>query len=139
VELSGGQREQWPQTTVAVNTQGLVVFAAVGQSPLAGRTLLAVDVGLDAAAVARLHVRDTRADGHHLDPQLMPRNPRIAEEGHLAEIAAVVGATDAHRMHADDHLAGRRRFGFGCLDESKRPGFFQQQGLHATHSMVSRP
>ena len=130
MELAGGHGEQLPQAAVAVHAERLVVFAAVGEAAGAGVAPLAVDVGLDAAAVAGSHVRDAGADGHHFDGQLMAGDPRITEERHLAEVAAVVGAADADGMHADHSLAGPRLGRLGNIDEPERLRLFELQGLH---------
>ena len=53
MKLSGGQFEKWLESPVAVNPKRLVVLATVGQTPQAGRALLTIDVGFDAAAIAR--------------------------------------------------------------------------------------
>ena len=53
VQLAGRHEELRPQSAVAVDAQRLVLLAAVGVAAPAGVTLLAVDVRLDRAAVAR--------------------------------------------------------------------------------------
>ena len=82
-----------------------MLLAAVGEAAPAGVALLAVDVRLDRAAVARLHVRHALADREHFDAELVPGNARIAEERHLAEIAAEIGAADADAVHAHERFA----------------------------------
>ena len=71
----------------------------------AGVAVRVVDVGLDRAAVAGLDVRHALADLDHLDPQLVAGDARIAEEGHLAEVAADVGPADADPVDAHQRLA----------------------------------
>ena len=130
MKLACGHREQRPQASVTVHAERLMVLTAVGQPALAGGTPLAIDVRLHAAAVARLDVRHPCADGHHLDPQFVPWDPRVAEEGHLAQVAAEVSAADADSVHANDCLAGERRRGLRDLDTPEILGLFQQQRLH---------
>jgi len=130
VELAGWHGEQPPQAAVAVDAERLVVLAAVGEPARAGVALLAVDVGLHAAAVARGHSGDIGADGHDLDPEFVPRDPRVAEKGHLAEVSAVVGSADADGMHANDGLARSGRRWFRDIDETKVFWLFEEQGLH---------
>ena len=130
MQLAGRHREQRSQAAVAVDTERLVMLAAVGEAPLTGIALLAVDVGLDAAAVARLHVLDPRPHRHHLDAEFMARDARVAEERHLAEVAAVVGAADADGMHADDGRAGAGCRRLRGVDEPEGLGVFEEQGLH---------
>jgi hypothetical protein len=126
MELSGRHGEERPQATVTVHAERLMVFAAIREPTPTRRTVLAVDVWLHAAAVARLDIRDPGTDGDHLDAEFVPRNPRIAEERHLAEVAAVVGAADADRMHADHRLAGRRCVRLRNLDISERFRLLEQ-------------
>jgi hypothetical protein len=121
-----------------MHAERLVVLAAVREATLARITPLAVDVGLDAAAVARPDVRDARPHGRHLDAQFVPGNPRIAEKGHLAEVAAVVGATDAHGMHPYDRLARARRRWLRDVDETKCFWLFEQERLHQTIRSLSK-
>jgi hypothetical protein len=79
--------------------------------------LLAVQVGLDAAPISGTHVRDPVTDAHHFDTQFMPRNPRIGEEGHLAQVASEVGAANAHLMDADHGLTRAGSGGFVDIDD----------------------
>ena len=76
-----------------------------------------------------LDVGDARADCEHLDAQLVAGNARVAEERHLAEIAADVGAADADAMHANQRLARARARGV-----LNRPievaGFFKTNCFH---------
>jgi hypothetical protein len=92
--------------------------------------VLAVDVGFDGAAVPGADVCDAIADGQHLDAQLMAWDPGVAEERHLAEVAAVVGATDANLTHPEQGLAGTRRGGFGNVEEPEGLGAFELEGAH---------
>ena len=137
MELAGRYGEQRPQAAVAVYAKRLMVLAAVGEATDARVARLAVDVGLDAAAVTGLHVRHARANGHHLDAEFVPRDPRITEKRHLPQEAPVVGAADAHRVDADHRLAGARRWRLRNVDEPKRLRAFEKQGLHGVSFAAS--
>jgi hypothetical protein len=79
--------------------------------------LLAIQVRLHAAPISGTHVGDPVADAHHFDTQFMPRNPRIGEEGHLAQVASEVGAANAHLMDTDHGLTRARSGGFIEIDD----------------------
>src|SRR5205085_2596520 len=96
----------------------------------AGRTRLAIQVRLDGAAVTRLDVGDVGADLEHLDAQLMAGNTRIAEERHLAQVAADVGAADADAMDANQGLSGAGTVGLGYADLLEQTGSFQLDRFH---------
>jgi hypothetical protein len=113
-----------------MDAEHLELPAAVGVPPPARVAVRVVEVRLDRAAVAGPDVYHPRADLEHLDPQLMPRNAGVAEERHLAQVAADVGAADADPVDAHQRLArpglpGRVRF-----DALEVLGRFQQQGFH---------
>jgi hypothetical protein len=67
VEFAGWQRKERPQSTVAVNAKSLVVLATVCEPTEAGITGLAVDVRLNAAAVASPYVRYALTHRNNLD------------------------------------------------------------------------
>ena len=112
MEFASWDRVVSPKASVAMHAQGLVVMTTIGVTPATGMAVLAIQVGLDAAPISGTHVRDPVADAHHFDAQFMPRNPRVGEEGHLAQVAAEVGTANAHLMDANHSLtrAGSRRF-----------------------------
>ncbi len=129
VQLPGRHDELRPQTAVAVDAEDFELLAAVRLAAAAGVTVRVVDVRLDGAAVAGLDVRHALADRHDLDAQLVAGDARIAEERHLAEIAADVGAADADTVDAHQRLAGTGFFGpsismrFQCLGASRDRAF----------------
>src|SRR6058998_3632306 len=92
VKLARGQDHPFAHAAVAHHAKGPVTFAAVGMAAAAGVALLAVEVRLDSAAITWPDIRHAFADGEHFDSQFVPRNARIAEEGHFSEVPAVVGA-----------------------------------------------
>src|SRR5262249_14354737 len=96
------------------------------------------DVRLDRAAVAGPDVGHARADGEHLDAELVAGDTRVAEEGHLAQVAADVGAADADAVDAHQRLARPRRRGPVDLDAAPPVRGIQGQGLHGSASPVWR-
>ena len=116
MQLAGRHLEQGLQATVAVHAQRLVMHTAVGLSNPAGMAPLAVDVGLDAAAIPGPDIFDTRPDCLHYHAEFVAGDSRVAEKRHLPQVAAVVGATDAHCLDPDNCLARPRRGWLGHLD-----------------------
>ena len=84
MELARGENYSFGHAPVQHHAKHLEIFAAVGASLAAWEALAAVHVRFHRTTVAGLHVRHGRADGEHLDAQLVSGNPRIAEERHLA-------------------------------------------------------
>src|SRR5439155_1365737 len=62
--------------------------------------------------------------------ELVPRNARVSEEGHLAEVTAVVRAADADAVGAHERLARPRRGRLGNFNAAERAGFFELDGFH---------
>jgi hypothetical protein len=133
VQLARGDGEEWPQAAVAVDTERLMVLAAIGVTALAGVALLAIDVRLHRAAIAGLDVRDIGADLDDLDAELVAGDARLAEEGHLAEVAAEVGAADADAMDADDRVAGAGTRRLRHIDAAKLLRLLELDGFHEIH------
>jgi len=101
MEFARRHNEPWPQAAVAVDAQGLVVDTTIGMTPLARKTLLAIDVRLDRAVVAGHdmgHPCSTRQD---LRAKFMTRNARVAVKSHLALIPRVIAPTDPDSMHSN--------------------------------------
>jgi hypothetical protein len=80
-------------------------------------TALAVQVRLDATPISGTHRRNPVTDAHHFDTQFMPWNPRVGEEGHLAQVASEVCAANAHLMDADHGLTRAGSGGFVDIDD----------------------
>jgi hypothetical protein len=91
---------------------------------------LAIDVGLNRAAVARLHVRHARADGKDLDTELVAGDARVGVERHLAEIASVVGAADTDAVHANDRFASGGCGRLGDIDARELLRLVEADGFH---------
>jgi hypothetical protein len=119
-----------------VDTERLVVLAAVGVARAAGVAALAVDVGFHGAAVAGPDPGDIGADGQHLDAKLVAWDARVGVERHLAEVTAVVGATDPDFMHADEGFTRAGLRGFGAFDETPGERLFELKGFHAEDSLA---
>jgi hypothetical protein len=117
MEFASWDRVVSPKASVAMHAQGLVVMTTIGVTPATGMAVLAIQVGLDAAPISGTHVRDPVADAHHFDAQFMPRNPRVGEEGHLAQVTSEVGAANAHLMNADHGLTRAGSGGFVDIDD----------------------
>src|SRR5438067_277466 len=87
-----------------MHTQDLELLAAIGPAAATGVAVGVVDVRLHRTPIARLDIGHARPDIEHLDTELVAGDARIAEEGHLAEIAADIGAANADPMHAHERL-----------------------------------
>src|SRR5262245_11362043 len=85
-----------------------MILTTIGVTPPARRALLTIDVGLDRATVAQLDVRHAFADRDDFNAKLVPRNARVTEERHLAEITRDVGAANPDTVHAHHNVSGPR-------------------------------
>ena len=72
----------------------------------------------------------------HFDAEFVAGDARVAEEGHLAEVAADVGAADADAVDPDQDLAGARPFGFLDRNLFKLAGLFQEDRFHGRVSSL---
>jgi hypothetical protein len=117
MEFASWDRVVSPKASVAMHAQGLVVMTTIGVPPATGVAVLAVQVRLDAAPISGTHRRNPVTDAHHFDTQFMPWNPRVGEEGHLAQVTSEVGATNAHLMNADHGLTRTGSGGFVDIDD----------------------
>ena len=133
VQLAGRDDELRPQAAVGVDAEDLQVLAAVRRPRRQAKHCLAVDVRLDRAAVAGLDVGHAGADRDDFDAQLVAGNARVAEERHLAEIAADVGAADADAMDADEGFAAAGGRGSGMAMVRNRPGCSSWMACMLTH------
>jgi hypothetical protein len=77
----------------------------------ARRAALTIQVRLDGASIAGLHMGYTFADGENFNSQLVSWNARITEEWHPAEEPAVVRAANPYSVNAQEGFSrtGRRR------------------------------
>jgi hypothetical protein len=117
MEFTRWHRVVSPKASVAMHAQGLVVMTTIGVPPATGVAMLAVQVRLDAAPISGTHRRNPVTDAHHFDTQFVPRNPRVGEEGHLAQVTSEVGAANAHLMNADHGLTRAGSGGFVDIDD----------------------
>ena len=117
MEFTRWDRVVPPKAPIAMHAQGLIVMTTIGVPPATGVAVLAIQVGLDAAPISWTHVRDPVTDAYHFDAQFMPWNPRVGEEGHLAQVTSEVGAANAHLMDADHGLTRAGSRGFIDIDD----------------------
>lgn len=127
MQLSCGHMKERTQTAIAVDAQGLMVLTAIGVSPFASGTGLAVDIRFDRTPIPDLNLGHPGTNRHHFNPQLVPGNSWVGEERHLAEVPRNIGTTNAHPMHTHQ---GFTRTGFTRLlemQDTPRPRFHQLQ------------
>jgi hypothetical protein len=130
MQLPGGYKEAGTQPAIAVDSQRLVAFAAIGMAATAGIAVLAIQVRFDGGALSGPHIRDALTDGDDFNSKLVPWNARITEKGHLAQKPAEIGSANADAMHAHQRFA---RTGFGRLslfDHAEGVRLFQLNGFH---------
>jgi hypothetical protein len=113
-----------------MNTQGLVVFTGVGETPFATMALQTVHVGFHTAMVASLDVCDIVADLYHFNPQFMAGYAWITVKRHLSQIAAVITSANANPVNLQKGLIRTRLTGFRDIDHFEVLGLFQQDCLH---------
>ena len=107
-----------------------MLIAAVGAATQAGVAGAAVEVRLDGAVVTDLEVRDAFAVGEDFDAEFMAEDAWELDEGHLAEVAAEVGAADADGADGDEGHARWRWGGFGEGGPLEGFGGGESQGAH---------
>ena len=117
VEFPGRANPGIAQAAVGVDAEDLHAGAAVRRALAAGGGVRVVDVGLQRALVAGLHVRHVRADREHFEAEFMAGDARVGKERHLSEVAREIGPADAHAMSADEGLARARSGWLGKLDD----------------------
>ena len=59
-------------------------------------TILAIDIGLNAAAISSADVFDIVSSPDDFNTKLMTRNSWVAKKRHFSEVPTVVGAADAN-------------------------------------------
>ena len=90
----------------------------------------AIQVGLDAAFVADLHMGDISADSENFDTEFVAEDAREFDEGHLGQITAHIGAADADGVDADEGFTRAGSGGFGDVDGDKLAGGDELKGAH---------
>jgi hypothetical protein len=106
------------------------MLAAIREAAPARIALLAIEIRLDGALVARFYVRNALTDGQHLCPQFMPGDSRIGKEGHLAKISAEIGATDPDTLYAQQRFAWTGFVGPRDIRLTPALRFFEQECFH---------
>jgi hypothetical protein len=66
---------------------------------------LAIDVGLDTAAISNADVFNIVGNLDNFDTKFMARNSRITKKGHFSKVSAVVGAAYADGFNTNESLA----------------------------------
>jgi len=89
-----------------MDTEHLQYFATIGFSKTAGVTSAAVQVGLDTAMSTHVKVSNAGAQCKNLDAQLVTENARILNEGHLAQIATQICATNSYGADSNQRVVG---------------------------------
>jgi hypothetical protein len=130
VELAGRHNEKRPHSAIGMNTENLQVFATIAVPFAARETLLAIDVRLNGATIARFYVGHALPYRDNLHTQLMTGNPRVTIERHFAEVPTQVGPTNPDAMHPNQRFAGPRRFRFREINLAEMLGFLQLDGFH---------
>ena len=130
VQLAGGQNHSLAHAAIAHDAEGFMILATVRVSATARVTLLAVDVRFHCTEVARLYVRHTVADREHFDAEFVPRNARVTEERHFAEVTAVIRAANADAMNAHQRLARAGLVRLGDFNPAERQRVFELDGFH---------
>jgi hypothetical protein len=67
---------------------------------------LAIDIGLDGAAVADFYIGDIGANFQNLHSEFVTRNARIAEERHLPQVSRKIRAANPDSMNANKYFIG---------------------------------
>jgi len=94
MQFVGGDDKPLAHPAIGHHAQHLQIRAAVARPFSAGVAMAAVHVRLDRAAVARFCISHCVASFNNLHAELVAENARILDEGHLAEVATHVRATD---------------------------------------------
>jgi hypothetical protein len=96
-----------------MDTQGLVMFTAIGVATSAGVALLAIDIRFYSAVISDGDRGNIASHGNDFYTEFMARNARIAEERHFAQIAAKIRSTDPNLMHAYNGIERAWSWRFG--------------------------
>ena len=134
MDFSRGQDDLVGESTVAHDTQRLVVFAAIREPARAGITCLAVDVRLDRTQVSCLDVGNAFTDFENFDTQLVARDPWIRKEWELSQVATKVGTTNPDAMDTNEGFSGCGLWWFRDIDEVPILGFGELKCFHILNS-----
>src|ERR1700722_1754498 len=130
MQLSRRYEKTRTQTAIAVNTECLVAFTAIGVAASTGITMLAIQVWLDGPALANAHICHALTYGDDLNTQFMSGNSRIAEVRHFAQKTAEIRSADTNTMHAHQGLTGSGRGRLWNFDYAEVVWLFQLNGSH---------
>ena len=116
MQLTSRNKKSGSKTSVAMDPEGLVMFAAICVTALTGKTGLAIQIRLDGTPVANFHVGDAGTDGEHFDAKFMSRNSRVGKERHLSQVAGKIRSANTNMIDPDEGLIGSWRWGFRDFD-----------------------
>jgi predicted short-subunit dehydrogenase-like oxidoreductase (DUF2520 family) len=91
---------------IPVDAEHLEYFATIGFSKTAGVTSAAVQVGLDTAMSTHFKVSNVAAQCKNFDAQLVAENSWILNEGHLAQVATQICATNSNGTDSYQSFVG---------------------------------
>src|SRR5438477_5124165 len=131
VQFPGWDNKLRAQPAIAMNTKGLVVLATIRVPALTGEASLAINVRLNRAMIARLHVGHAVSHRKNFHAQLMARNAGITVKGHFAEIAGVIRPAYSNSMHTHERFAHAGRARLLDVDAPELLGFLKLNGFHS--------
>ena len=123
-------QEAFAQAAINHDSNDFECFAAIGVAGAAGVTCPAIHVRFHTAAVAGLDASDIIGNRQYFDSQFMSGNPGIAEEWHLAEVAADISSADTHSVSSHQCLTRPWLTRIGNVDMNQLSGFLKLNGLH---------
>ena len=94
-------------------------IAAVAVSLPTGKTVAAVHVRVNAAAISCFHVGYSIANCRDFQTQFVAEHARLTDERHFAKISADVGAVDTHQQNFRSHEYCQSRIGILRIDEDR--------------------
>src|SRR3954464_3621541 len=113
-----------------MDTERLIVLAAITVAAPSGAALLAIQVRLDGTAVAELNTRHAFGSSQDFHSKFVSGNSWITEERHFAEKPGNIRATNAHIVNAHEDLAIRGCRRTGDLNNFAMERFFELNGAH---------
>src|SRR5215218_1005495 len=130
MELSRRQNHPFAHAAVAHHAECLVGFAAIREAATAGVAVAAIDVRLDRAAIAKLHVCHVQTDLQYFHAQLVAGNAWIAEERHFAEETTDIRAANADAINPQQRFVRPGLWRLRNVDAAKLFGLFELDGFH---------
>jgi hypothetical protein len=116
MQFPSWQNNAFRQSSIAHDTESLVMLAAVGEAPSARIALLAIDVRFHTASISHLNTRNPFSNRQDFDTQFMPWDPGIGKEREFSQVSAEIGSAHADTMDPNQHFARPGRLGFSDVD-----------------------